>query len=544
MASVVDELTVSLGLDASAFKRGLADTRANLKTTAEASTVTAKEMQAQGKRAGEFFSGIKTEALSLLGVLVGSAGLSAFVKDTASSFTALGYAAGNINLPVQELAAFRNMISENGGSADAAQSSLLSLANTMQGLKLGLGAPGQFLAGLNVIGGTYQDTPMAILQKFAQYSENVPKTQSNAIGRMLGLDQDTMNLTQRGVGYFMDHMQQAMQRGVPSKEMVERQTSFYRSLMDVGQAASFAGQAFLDKYVPGLTAASDALAKWISTNKEQAGTIEAGIASLMLLKPALWVLRALGLATLGETLAAVTIWSEATSAPDLNAGEAAALEAYRKSHGLPSGPANANMTPGATGNPNQQGSRQQAIDYFMANGYSSVAAAAAADTIGFESDFKSSMLDTHGGGQGARGIVGWRGDRIAAYVKRYGHVPDAGSFAENLEFMRDELAGQYEPRYGMAGVGLKGVKTEEEGVDLLNKHYTIPGSPYPAIHHSPTIPGPAAMHPAASNSNSNTTVSVGTVTVHTQATDAKGISVDIHQAIVDSWMQQANRGLN
>jgi len=43
---------------------------------------------------------------------------------------------------------------------------------------------------------------------------------------------------------------------------------------------------------------------------------------------------------------------------------------------------------------------------------------------------------------------------------------------------------------------------------------------------------------------SNTTVSVGTVNVHTQATDAKGISVDIHQAIVDSWVQQANRGLN
>jgi hypothetical protein len=199
------------------------------------------------------------------------------------------------------------------------------------------------------------------------------------------------------------------------------------------------------------------------------------------------------------------------------------------------------MTPGATGNPDQKGSRQQAIDFFTRKGYPPAAAAALADVIGFESGYNAADFNPAGGGTGARGAFQWRGDRTAAYVKKYGHTPDAGSFEENLEFANEELNTQY----GGVGWKLQHVPNEEAGVDLLNREYTKPGAPYGrAPMQTPTIPGPAAMHPAASSTNNSTSVHVDTINVNTQATDAKGISVDIHQAIVDSWIQQANRGLN
>jgi len=113
--TVIDSLLVQLGLDAKPFQQGQAQTAAAMKKMKEDAAGTAKEMQASGKRAAEMFSAIKTEVLSLAGVLLGTAGIGALTA-TSAGLRQLGKDANSIGLPVGDVAAFAGAIKLLGGS--------------------------------------------------------------------------------------------------------------------------------------------------------------------------------------------------------------------------------------------------------------------------------------------------------------------------------------------------------------------------------------------------------------------------------------------
>lgn len=75
MPTVVNSLIVTLGLDASNFTKGQKEAADALIKTRQQSARTAKEMSADGSTAAEYFTKVKTEALSLIGILVGTTGL-------------------------------------------------------------------------------------------------------------------------------------------------------------------------------------------------------------------------------------------------------------------------------------------------------------------------------------------------------------------------------------------------------------------------------------------------------------------------------------
>ena len=107
--NVIDNLVVTLGLDPKPFQQGQAQSAASLKKLREDAAGTAKEMQASGKRAAEMFSAIKTEVLSLAGVLLGTAGIGALTA-TSAGLRQLGKDANSIGLPVGDVAAFAQAI--------------------------------------------------------------------------------------------------------------------------------------------------------------------------------------------------------------------------------------------------------------------------------------------------------------------------------------------------------------------------------------------------------------------------------------------------
>ena len=134
--NVVDSLVVTLGLDPSNFTKGQKQAAEALLKTQNQASRTAKEMQADGAKAAEFFGAIKTEFLGLIGVLLGSKGIEAFVRDQTKSLADLGREAKNIGVSIPVLAAFRNAVELNGGSAEAATASFRSLTDQMEHLKV------------------------------------------------------------------------------------------------------------------------------------------------------------------------------------------------------------------------------------------------------------------------------------------------------------------------------------------------------------------------------------------------------------------------
>jgi hypothetical protein len=135
----------------------------------------------------------------------------------------------------------------------------------------------------------------------------------------------------------------------------------------------------------------------------------------------------------------------------------------------------------------------------------------------------------------------------------FGHDPDQGSYQENLRFIQWELQNTERG----ANQELLRSRTEAEGLDALNRRYTRPGHPYsgprvtpfaaPSAREVTPFAAPSAREVAPiSNSGSGgvagSNVSIGSVIVTTQATDADGIARDMNDALSRA-ITDSNRGL-
>ena len=607
--TVIDSLVVTLGLDPSDFTKGQKAAAESLIKTRDSAGVVAKDMEAKGKQAAAFFSQVKNEALGLIGVLLGSQGLESFVRQTTTSLVAMGNAARNIGMPIGELDAFGMMVERHGGNAAAAAASFQKLTDAANNFAI-LGQGSQYASVMTMLqlnpGAKGIDVYSALLKYASEHNNARGIQETRTYGQMLGLDEGTMNTlldqAKGGVAQFRKEMAESMSLGVRTPEMAEAMKQLMHDWQALSQAVGHFGDVFLKDVQPYLSG----FLKWNTEMIQQRPTttlaIE-GLASAFLAFSALAnVTKLFGLTAISDALGAIPRLLPRVLGPlallgltgpaggeDLEFSERKNQEYLlnrgnpdegvsgwiRRLLGITSG-----ASPNAPARSDQQGTRQETIDFFRKQGYSAEQAAAIATTIQFESGYNAAAFNSAGGGRGARGAIQWRGDRIDNYRRMFGHDPDQGSYQENLRFIQWEL---HNTEKG-ANQELLQTRTEGEGLDALNRRYTRPGHPYsgprvtsstaPATglemnqhtpppapggrqHTPPPAPGGrqytplpalAGMHqytpiPApGGGSSSNKNVTIGNVHVYTQSTDAHGISREINEhlsrAITDS-----NRGL-
>jgi hypothetical protein len=588
VATVVDALVVTLGLDAKDFTKGVEATEVALDDVATAATKTVKvivqgqlnaslaikntvdvtasaatQMQAQGTKASEFFSRIKIEALGLIGVLAGSGALGVFVKDASGSLAELGRSAVNLGVGVQALSAFEMAIERNGGSADAAKNSLSGLVNKIEDFKI---HGGDLFGGyLNPIGANIDDNPLVIIEKFQKFIEqhrNDPALIQN-IGAGLGLDKGLTNaLIQIGtLTKYQQELGRSYEIGVPTQEMIDRMTALQKATIGLGQAALFSGELLLNKMAGGLTAVADRLTTLIAKYPALANAITASIIALAGVKPALWILRALGLSAIGGEALGIGALYEATSIPDLTPNEAAEINKLRAERGLP--PIGPQGTPtslppgyvegsGVSGPPSRGSANYTAYaetrTFWLAKGFTEEQVAGIlAGGPGAESSFNPTLTGDNGTSYGLYQEHETRRDALFA---KYGSNP---TVAQQNQFAYDEAVAMglipdlHNAKTGEDAAQLWTVRFEnpEDAFSKANdRAAAVPKYRAPIVPSGSGAPVPVVPGPRVSSSSSNaTTVHVGTVNVHTQATDAAGIARDAQQAITDSWMVMANRGL-
>ncbi|EPG8280293.1 transglycosylase SLT domain-containing protein [Klebsiella aerogenes] len=136
-ATVIDALMVTLGLDASNFRKGQKEVSDDLKKQRENAQKTAKEMAEQGKRAASFFGSIKTELLALAGVTVTAGGLMSFVKNTTSGLMDLSIQSKALGLSAKELDGWSKAADAAGSSAAKIGASLQGFQSAIQGARVG-----------------------------------------------------------------------------------------------------------------------------------------------------------------------------------------------------------------------------------------------------------------------------------------------------------------------------------------------------------------------------------------------------------------------
>lgn len=244
MPTVVDELVLELGLGGQdKFKQGLTEALAQIARTKAGADTAAKDMEASGARAAEFFSRIKTEALSLIGVLGGTAGLGAVIKESATSMADLNRAATNLGVSTRDLGALQNVMERNGASAQSVTATLEHLQTTMQHIRT-FGGGQDFFGYLAPIGGNINDSPFQIFMKAMRFIQEHPgqTAQQNQILQHLGFNDDTIRAMRQmaTVPELMRELQGEMAR-VDTEKMTLGAVRLQKAWEDFAHQTKFIG---------------------------------------------------------------------------------------------------------------------------------------------------------------------------------------------------------------------------------------------------------------------------------------------------------------
>jgi hypothetical protein len=294
----IDELVVELKLDSKNFTQGQKDAIESFRKTDEEFQKRLSGIETKNKNVAYSFGDVTHAAEGLLGALAG-AGMVAFARETMNSVAATGRMATNIGVATGELSAFGRMIERNGGDAQAATGFLKSLTDQVERFKL-LGEASQDLqlfAG--TIGAGLNSSPIEMYMKFVEWASkhrDDPK-QINIIGQLGGLDQGSINQALKGQTQVLKEYQEAL-KGAVSPEQYGAMVRMQNAWVTLSQEIETTGRDIVTSYAPAVTEAMDATSQWVEHNQRLAdnlGKVLTAIAALSALKPALWILRLLGL---------------------------------------------------------------------------------------------------------------------------------------------------------------------------------------------------------------------------------------------------------
>ncbi|GAA3686764.1 MULTISPECIES: transglycosylase SLT domain-containing protein [Acetobacter] len=202
MATVIDALVVTLGLDPNGVQKGGKEAgEAFDKTKAKAEKV-GKDIEASGVKPAEFFTKMRNSALSFFAVMTAGKTLKAFVSDTVASNASLERTSRRLNMTTKDVYALQKAVDSVGGSGDAATASIQNIQSAMtdpaQAAQLA-----QRLSQLGVSDGI--DIKTGQINDISKFYQNLAENRTklaNAprVGLLqdIGLDQGSIDLVLKG----------------------------------------------------------------------------------------------------------------------------------------------------------------------------------------------------------------------------------------------------------------------------------------------------------------------------------------------------------
>ncbi|WPQ34381.1 phage tail tip lysozyme [Achromobacter xylosoxidans] len=457
MATVIDALVVTLGLDAKAFKRGAAETDESLKHTRDESARTARDMEARGKQAAMFFSKVRNEALALLAVFTAGMGIKNFVSSTVESTASLARLSGNLNMSAKDLAEWQLAAKNAGGSVEGITNQLKESADQVAKFKRGM-AP-ETLPAFFQFGGKVEDLKdgNTYLQARARIVADLYKTDRSRAAlaaNMMGLDAQQFNLYKEGPeGIARRRREQSGAAGElaaasdRAEQLRQRYDTAMNKLSSVGVNVLTAMMPAFDFLVEKLIELGD----WIIRNR---GAINDGVKSFIsgfeqLLK---------ALTSLIEKLVPKDVRDKISSSSDpVKAGMDAAKDAITPDW-LKSKP-KAELTPDA----------KDAIEKFEKMGWSRSQAIGIVNNLQAESGGK---LDHRAVGDSgtAFGVAQWRNERVEMFKRVMGVDIMNATRDQQYAFVDWELRNTHKG----AGDRLRASKSVEDASRIVTTDFEIP----------------------------------------------------------------------
>lgn len=612
MATVIDALIVTLGLDSSGFKKGEKEAADAQKRFVRESEASAKQIAAQAKVMSEGFRRVRNELLGLFAVAIGANGLKDFISNTVKGQAELGYLSKNLSMSARELDAWGKTVKTVGGSAEGFQASLQNIASGIEAFKLGEDSPvvGMFRAiGVNVADTAGKMRPFKdVLLDVSDALQRYDAQDQIRIAQSLGIDQGTLNVLRQGRQAVQDLYAEMYKSSGVTEESVKRAQEAQRVWGEFTAQANGVGQAIFEAMGPALVDLTKTLrdfGTWVNEHraeiqkffvdvvdggKELAKMLSeldqstGGATTKILAIGAAFAVAAKGIGifvSAGAGALAMTARLAAVGAAGyggyqvgtylndnfingtavgdfigewLNRGAAVlGVEGAREA---------VNQMDASAGKVN--GGRAMAdyvANYFQGKGWSREQAIGIASNLSVESGFNPSAV---GDGGKAYGIAQWHPDRQAGFRAFSGKDIRGSSLDEQLAFIHYELTQGQEKS---AGDALRKARSAYEAGSVVSSQYERPaqkqaeaarrGTLAQAIYGSAAGDQfqmtteerlalerdqmgvrPSEMRIGAGAglgrpqvSTTNNEVSIGQITVQTQATDAPGIARDMSEAL-------------
>lgn len=270
MASILETFVYLFQSDASALDQGL-------QTSDQRADQTRQHLEQADNAADNLGSTFKDLALQAAGVFAAFMSVGSLIEGvkSATEFAdKLGETAEALELNVEDLSAWSDAAQMSGGSADEFQSTLKSLNTAMTTADVtGKSKLLPFFKelGINMLDANGKARPvMSLLPEMAKSFEKLTKAQALAFGQKLGLDQGTVMMLQQGQREVEALVQRQRDLGVATAEDAEIAGNFNDALDDTAHAFRSVYMGIGSAILPYLTKFNVLLqdgAVWVRENK-------------------------------------------------------------------------------------------------------------------------------------------------------------------------------------------------------------------------------------------------------------------------------------
>lgn len=581
MATVIDALLVTLGLDASNFSRGakqaedaqkkISDTskkaekeRAEIdRKTKAARDQQAKDTEQKTKQAAQGFNKLKNEALGFLAIFATASGLKAFAQDTIQTAASLGFMAANLGMSTKDLDAWQAAAERAGGSAGGMTAQLKESASEIAKYKAGMG-PSEGMQWFLRLGGdpaAFKDGNTYLLARSAILEKLFKANPANAVlmAANMGVSEDTFNLLKKGPDAVMALVAAQREHSVITEQDAAQALELQNSIKDLNREFEAVSRRLLLDIVPVVTQklmpAMREFSGWVTTHKPEIssfidglvnGTVTFGRVAIPILKMVAdgwknifgWV------GELGEKIHSILpqSWSD-------KIGEK--MAEYFGGETTPNSPTPNTPAPArqqrTSSAPAAPGNATAIMAQLKSLGWTHEQAAGITGSFKQESGLNSTAVNPS---SGARGIGQWLGSRVGDFKKWAGIDLKDSTTEQQINFFHHEVTNGKEQA---AGRKLRAAKTAEDAARVHSEAYERPGKAeannarrmqMAADFARMPVGAATAQRGNASTSTSTTDVKVGQITINTKATDAAGIAASIGPAVTNyAFVAQANGGM-
>lgn len=554
MATVIDALVVTLGLDPKAFKTGIKQVDDGLNQTGKVAAKTGKGIEDAGKKGAEAMGRLRNEVLRTVAVFVGLAAIKSFVSGVTNSDAAVGRMARTLDMSIGQLSAWKQVAEQAGVSGDSVAGDMDGLSQSLQRFSI-TGEGGEAFKYFRALGIILTDLKTGaardqfdVLLEVADKFKGMDPAKAKAMGAGMGFGADTVALALKGRAALLKARADAAQNGL-SPEDEKNANARNEAWTKLGNTFARIARDVLNIVTP-------AMVGFLNFVQEHAGSAAAMLTSVAAAMTAMSLVRFGGmlgsLAQLGIGISGVagkagllaSILGRIGLVGAAGAGAFGITRFLMESTGLDAGMGwlGGKIFDGTHKNPSMAGGYVPGT----VRGLGDVSAKQARlreleQQMGLPAGLLDSVWKQESGrGKNLHSGAGASGDFqfMPGTAAQYG--VDTNSFessASGAARMYADLLRQYHGNLPMALAGYNW------GSGNLQRQ-GLGAAPMETQNYIRSITANMRGN-GATASNSTSEVHVGQINVHTQATDADGVARDIHTAMANhAQATQANVGLS